>query len=69
MNNQIQEFARNTIKDGLAKCTDGQQRLFKCMYANGNLGLSINDIVDQMQEDKLDWAMQQVENTLKKNQA
>ena len=64
MNNQLKEFARNTLKDGLSLCTDGQQLLFKRMYAGGDLALSISEVVDNMPEDKLDWAMQQVQRTL-----
>lgn len=65
MNNQLQEFARNTLKEGLTKCTDGQQLIFKRMYSHKDLDKPINDVVDNIAEDKLDWAMQQIENTLK----
>jgi len=37
---------------------------------NGNkpdLNKDINEVIDKMPEDKLDWAMQQIENTLAKN--
>ena len=40
--------------------------MFKRMYAKGNLDMNINDVVDNMPEEKLDWAMQQVERTLSK---
>lgn len=63
MNNQLQNYARETLKDSLSKCNEGQQIMFKRMYANGNLDKNINDVVDNMSEDKLDWAMQQVERT------
>ena len=66
MNNQMQEFARSTLKDGLAQCTENQQFLFKRMYAHGKVEIPINAVIDQMPDDKLDWAMQQVEGTLKK---
>ena len=66
MNNQLQNYARTSLKEGLAKCREGQQMMFKRMYANGNLNASIDDVVDNMPEDKLDWAMQQVERTLSK---
>jgi hypothetical protein len=36
------------------------------MYSNDNLEMDINDVVDKMDEEKLDWAMQQVERTLNK---
>lgn len=67
MNEQIESFARNTLKQGLMECTEGQQLLFKRMYAHGNLEMPINDVVDSMETEKLDWAMQQVQRTLDKN--
>jgi len=66
MNEQLQKFARNNLKEGLAKCTEGEQIKFKQMYGYPNLEKPINDVVDSMPEDKLNWAMDQVERTLKK---
>jgi len=78
MNTELQKFARTTLKDELSKCTEAQQLIFKRMYIpwaleiiNENrrlteeeLAMPINDLVDKMPEDKLDWAMQQVQRTL-----
>ena len=69
MNNELQTFARNTILDGLKQCNEGQQLLFKRMYAHGNLEKSIDDTVAQLEVEKLDWAMQQIAATIKKNKA
>lgn len=66
MNNQLQEYARETLKQELSQCTEEQKLLFKRMYSHKNITLSINEVVDKMPEDKLDWAMQQVVNTLNK---
>uniref|UniRef100_A0A6M3KC17 Uncharacterized protein n=1 Tax=viral metagenome TaxID=1070528 RepID=A0A6M3KC17_9ZZZZ len=66
MNKELQAFARSTLKDGLAQCNKGQQLLFKRMYFHKNLEADINDIVDAIPEDKLDWAMQQVQRSLPK---
>ena len=68
MNNQLQELARQTIKDGLAKLPEDWQRNFKKMYAGTgwNAAVDINMVVDEMEEDKLDWAMQQVERSIEK---
>lgn len=66
MNSQLQSYARKSLRESLAKCTNHQQLFFKRMYAHGNLNMPINDVVDQMPEEKLDWAMQQVERTLAK---
>ncbi len=68
MNKQLQEFARENLKRGLAQCTEGQQLIFKKMYSFKDLEKDINDVVDNMPEEKLDWAMQQVDSTLIKNQ-
>ena len=67
MNKQLQNFARTTLKTDLAQCTTGQQDKFKRMYSFKNLALPINDVVDRMPVEKLDWAMQQVRGTLDKN--
>jgi hypothetical protein len=37
------------------------------MYSPNNLELSINDAVDQMDENKIDWAITQCERTVEKN--
>ena len=73
MNEQLEKFARQTLKDGLSKCTKAQQILFKKMYACDAPELvpgiphslyGINYVVDSMPPNKLDWAMRQVERTL-----
>lgn len=64
MNKRMQQFARDSLKKGLAKLPKSNQELFKRMYSHKNLGADIDTIVDNMSEDKLDWAMQQVERTL-----
>jgi hypothetical protein len=67
MNKQLEAYARKMLKEGLAQCTKDQQILFKRMYAGPpgtNLGIDINMVVDEMEVDKLDWAMQQVQKTL-----
>ena len=68
MNDAIQDFARTQLKEMLAKCTEGQQRLFKQMYSFKDMALGIDDVVDNMPEDKLDWAMQQCQRTLAKGE-
>ena len=48
----------------LAKCTEKQQQLFKQMYAFENMDKDINYAVDNMNAEKLDWAMTQLNRTL-----
>jgi hypothetical protein len=67
MNQQLQTFARETLKKGLAQCSDAQQLIFKRMYSHKNLEKPISEVVDAMPAERLDWAMQQVESTIKKN--
>ena len=64
MNEELQDFARAQIKNGLAKCSDEQQLLFRRMYSHTNLDASIDEAVDAMDAEKLDWAMQQISRTL-----
>ena len=66
MNDQLQTHARDTLKEGLAQCSDGEQLLFKRMYAHGNLDMPISEVVNNMDTDRLDWAMDQVKRTLDK---
>ncbi len=66
MNEKQAELSRMDLKDGLAKCTEAEQLTFKRMYANGDLDLPINDVVDRMPADRLEWAMEQVGRTLMK---
>jgi hypothetical protein len=56
MNQQLQDFARATIKEGLAKLPLGWQNKFRLMHGE----------VDEMPPEKLDWAMTQVANSLRK---
>ncbi len=73
MNKQLQEFARAQIQDGLSRLP-AETRTFKLMYGRNNgrrsvadaLAMNLSEIVAQMPADKLDWAMQQVENSLAK---
>lgn len=72
MNQQLQDFARQYLKDGLAKLNGRPHEIFKLMYARNNgrrsvedaLAMPINDVVDAMPQDTLDHAMKQVQRTL-----
>lgn len=67
MNETLKNIAKKILKDLLSQCTDGQQLMFKRMYCHKNLDLPINEAVDQMSDDKIDWAITQVERTVEKN--
>ncbi|OEU68436.1 MAG: hypothetical protein BBJ57_02405 [Desulfobacterales bacterium PC51MH44] len=66
MNEQLQKYARDTLKVGLAKLPEGHQMIFKRMYSHNNLELPMNDVVDSIECEKLDWAMEQVQRSLGK---
>ncbi len=65
MNKQLQDFARAELKKGLSQLADKHHMVFKRMYSHENLALPIGDVVDKMDADNLDWAMQQVQGSLK----
>jgi hypothetical protein len=66
MNIELQNYARRILKEGLSRLPESHNLMFKRMYSHKNLELPIDLIVDQMSEDKLDWAMQQVQRSLDK---
>ena len=67
MNEDLLIFAKTKLIDGLKKCNKDQQFLFKRMYSHDNLDREIEDVVDLMDHEKIDWAMQQVQRTVLKN--
>jgi hypothetical protein len=66
MNKILQKFARQNLIQGLLKCTKKERWRFNKMYSPDDIGRSIDDVVCDMPEDRLDWAMQQVQRTLAK---
>ena len=67
MNQTIDKMIRSTLLEKLTGCREDQQVLFKRMYSGGCWEKSVEDVVNSMPADKLDWAMTQVEQTLEKN--
>jgi len=65
MNEELQAYARNYIKEALSQCTEREHEIFKLMYSHLNLDKPINQVVDDMPYEQLDWAMKQMDNTLK----
>lgn len=57
MNKLLQKFTRKYIKHHIKKCTPGQIHKFKRLYSASDLGLDINIIIDNIDEQKLDHAM------------
>lgn len=67
MNDKLRNFAKQELKDGISKCSNAQKFLFMQMYSHKNTNLTIDVVVDNMPDDKLDWAMEQVRRTLEEN--
>jgi hypothetical protein len=55
---------RQTIKDLLSQLLPKHILFFKRLYANGNLDMDINEVVDKMPKDKLNSAISQCQKTL-----
>jgi hypothetical protein len=66
MNIYLQNFAREFMKDGLAKLPEKNHDIFRRMYSHKDLEKDINQIVDDLPEDKLDWAMMQIQRSVDK---
>ena len=69
MNETLKNATKGILKSLLARCTKEQQMMFRRMYSPKKLEIPINDAVDQMDENKMDRAMDQCEMTVKKNLA
>lgn len=67
MNATLAAYARQQIKTNLSACSEGQRSIFMRMYSHKDLDRSLADAVDALPADKLDWALSQTENTLRKN--
>jgi hypothetical protein len=68
MNDQLVKFAKSVIKLGLKECSVDQQLIFKRMYSHLDLTKDINEVIDNIPDEKLDWAMQQIQRTLDLNE-
>lgn len=69
MNKILSNFARSWLKEHLRQRPEKEQHFFKRMYSHKHLDRSIEDVVNAMPDDKLDWAMQQVQNSENKQAA
>lgn len=74
MNSELQTYAREALKSGLTKLPVDWQRMFKLMYGRANGKRSVEDaealtieaVVSEIPDTKLDWAMTQVQNSIAK---
>ena len=66
MNNNLQDLVRSEILEGLQKLPAAWQLIFKRMYSHENLDAPLDQIVNNIPEERLNWAMQQIINSLNK---
>jgi len=59
---------RQIMKDKIKLLPNENQVSFKRMYSHKNLDKPIDLVIDDMEEDKLEWALSQIETTLNKIQ-
>ena len=64
---KINDYRLGTLKELLSQTTEEQQMFFKRMYSHKDLQADINDVVDKMPDEKINWAIQQVERTVIQN--
>jgi len=74
VNDTLKEFARTKILEGLNDLPETWQEKFKLMYGRQGghrsvedaVAMSLEDIVKEMPEERLDLAMQQIERSIEK---
>jgi hypothetical protein len=66
-NKTLIKLAKDLLVGLLNQCSEPQQLLFKRMYYHKKLDATMEETVEQMEADKLDWAITQTEETIKKN--
>lgn len=65
MNQTLAKEGRVILKDLLSQLDEGNHLLFKRMYTPLTIDIPINDAVDKMEDNRIDWAISQCEHTLK----
>lgn len=76
MNETLKNFAVQEISSSLSLVSEKQERVFRLMYGrNGGkrsvddaLAMPISDIVKEIPESGLDWAMQQLQNSINRTE-
>jgi hypothetical protein len=74
VNQELQDYARAYLAEGLAKLPDQTHRTFRLMYGRKGgtrsvddaLAMPLADVIKEMPPNTLDWAMTQLDNSLAK---
>ncbi len=64
-NKTLIEAGRNILRSLLHRATPEQQLLFKRMYYPKDLYANIDHVIDNMDVNKIDWAITQCEQSIK----
>ncbi len=67
MHNDVRTFLDKLIEDGLEKCTEPQECLFRRMYRPGGGDVPIKVVIRGIPDEKLENAWDQVRRTIIKN--
>jgi hypothetical protein len=66
MNPELVSYAKEYIRINIKQLKDEHILIFKKMYSSHNLAANIDDVIDNMAIDKLNWAIHQITNSLLK---
>lgn len=66
LNEQVKKYIKDEIYVGLIQLPDGWITKFKRMYSPKDLTVDLKTIINNLPEEKLNWALTQVQNSLKK---
>lgn len=74
MNKMLLSYGKEYLLENLPKCSEKAQNMFRAMYGRDNgkrsyedaMKMSLEEVISEMTEDRVDWAMSQVQNTLNK---
>ena len=67
MEKQLADFAREKIKEGLSKLTEAHRIKFKHIYSENWRKLTVDEVLNNIPDDKLDHALRIVNRTLEIN--
>jgi len=67
MNELLATKGKNTIKELLSECTRKQQKQFKRIFSHENQDISIDEVVDKLEDSKIDSALSICQRTVNKN--
>lgn len=65
-NETLIKISKEILKNLLSLCNESERKIFNKMHSPENIDASIDDIINNIESNKIDWAITQCENTLKK---